>query len=945
MPGPLRFNWLALLSLALLFLPPLQAGPDAMCPKWAQEQSDIPASPRVIYGRLDNGLRYALLPNQTPPGQVSLRLLVLAGSLNEGGGELGYAHFLEHLAFRSTRNFPADEKVKFMQGVGAGFGPDVNAETTYTHTLYKLDLRETSSAALAGGLRILRDFADGLVFDPTEIDHERGVILSEAHLGRRPGPDFELAHAGTLIPKRAPIGTEASIKRARPSALQSFYDAWYRPEAMVVVIAGDIDPATLTPLLQTTFASLRARSIPHPLPPLGTLEVPAKMSARFFSEVRNGVQAELGTVRLESPPADTTQNRLKAIQLEMAKRMFRQRLNHLINQPDAPISGFEVEESYRFGRFHESSIVTAGNVYKWPTVLATAEQELRRVLEYGFDLTELNAVRDAFRTELQDGARLSATTPTGVLANGLVEQIEGNRVYVFPEERLPQILAALDQRTVEDCRLALREAWGDSPRYVYITASRQLIYASDKLIRTKYKESRAAAVAPASAVKTVKFAYEDFGPPGQVISKEHIADLDLWHVHFANGVRLNLKHTDFEHQLVRLSLRVGSGRLDEPVDQPGLSVWAGPAAFFGGLRRHTDDELARALNDFHVSVRFAANTDAFEVTASSALGELPMALRFVTAYLTDAAFRNEGGKRLVENLDDTYINLNQSVSGTIAQKIAPFLAGGDPRLGCPPRTMVKGYSIAEIGAWLRPVFETGAMEVALVGDFDVDQAIAEVARTFGALPARTPKPDLGSRLKLQFPVPPQARTYTYGTGEKNRPVTIALFWPVNEAVSLTENLRLQMLGFVLKDRLRTQIRVEKGETYSPTAAFSSNETYPGYADLHCLIDVRAEQADRLGGEIRALALMLGKQGVTVEELARVKTVFLADVHSWQRDNGYWISSVLADAQEHPWRLEQARSFEHEVNSATVEEIDVLAARFLTGKNLFQFTIKPEYHRP
>jgi hypothetical protein len=80
-------------------------------------------------------------------------------------------------------------------------------------------------------------------------------------------------------------------------------------------------------------------------------------------------------------------------------------------------------------------------------------------------------------------------------------------------------------------------------------------------------------------------------------------------------------------------------------------------------------------------------------------------------------------------------------------------------------------------------------------------------------------------------------------------------------------------------------------------------------------------------------------------VARVRAQCLAGVRQWQTDNGYWVSSVLADAQEHPWRLEIARSYEADFNAATAAEIDALAARFLTEKNLFQFTIKPEYHRP
>ena len=108
-------------------------------PGWAQEHSDVAVSPRVTFGRLENGFRYALVPDRTPPGQVSLRLLVLVGSLYERDDELGYAHFVEHLAFRSTRSFHADEKVRFLQGLGVSFGPHINAETPRFHTIQPVD--------------------------------------------------------------------------------------------------------------------------------------------------------------------------------------------------------------------------------------------------------------------------------------------------------------------------------------------------------------------------------------------------------------------------------------------------------------------------------------------------------------------------------------------------------------------------------------------------------------------------------------------------------------------------------------------------------------------------------------------------------------------------------------------------------------------------------------
>src|SRR5579859_2502439 len=239
---------IGLFAAAGLLLGSLRAGAAAPPPppEWAHETSDIPVSPRVTFGRLDNGVRYAIVPGRTPPGQVSVRLLVLAGSLYEREDQLGYAHFVEHMAFRSTRSYKADEKVRFLQSLGVSFGPDINAETSFTHTLYRLDFPHGGPAVVASALRILRDFSDGVLFESSEVDNERGVILSESQAGHTPDHNRDVAkfayiYAGTLVPKRWPIGTDISVKRASVRGLLEFYDTWYRPERRVDLVDGDED--------------------------------------------------------------------------------------------------------------------------------------------------------------------------------------------------------------------------------------------------------------------------------------------------------------------------------------------------------------------------------------------------------------------------------------------------------------------------------------------------------------------------------------------------------------------------------------------------------------------------------------------------------------------------------------------------------------------------------
>ena len=935
--------------LAALLLAAAAAGGDAppKPPGWAQEPSDIPVSPRATLGRLANGLRYAIVPSRTPPGQLSVRLLVLAGSLYERADQLGYAHFVEHMAFRSTRSFKADEKVRFLQSLGVTFGPDINAETNFSHTLYRLDFTQSGPAVVASALRVLRDYADGILFKPSEVDHERGVILSEAQAGHTPDHNREVAkfdyiYAGTLVPRRWPIGTEASVRRAPARGLEEFYDTWYRPERMVVVVTGDVDPAAVTREIDTAFSGVEDRAPRRPAPAVEAPRLPEPVSARFFSDPRNGIQVELGTVRSEPPGPDTEKSRIAALSLDMAFDMLARRLRHLTNDPAKPIAAESVGNERPFGRLHVLSLVAVGDVPGWKTVVATAERELRRAIDYGFDVSEIKVERESMRAAAQEEAEAVATASSARLAEWLVNSAEQGDVFTLPDERLAKVVQNVDRATPEGCQAALREAWTGSPRYLFVTAHAHLIKLSPDEILGTYEASAATPVAPPSAIKAVTFSYDTFGPPGAVVSKEHVKDLDLWLVRFANGVRLNLKRTDLEHGQVRMNVRLGDGRMGEPRDRPGLFLWAGAALGAGGLKRFTDDELDRAFGGVHLELNMGTASDAFVISGSTAAEHLTLLLRRVTASLTDAAFRPEAERRLSGYRNDLYLNLESSADGPIAEEIVPFLAGGDMRLGIPARSTAGSYTMADLAKALEPVLRSGPIEVGLVGDLDVDRAIADVSATLGALPVRTGAPEPPDRAVLRFPVPPKSRGFTYHTAARGRPTTLYLCWPVNERVSPGERRVLEILAYVLYERMRVRIRVEKGETYSPSAGFGWDSSYPGLANLYCRVNVRSSRAGEVGDTVRDLADSLAKQGVGEDELERAKAQRLAEARHRETDNAYWLMDVLQDAQTRPWRLEEARDLESAIEHVKKSDADGLAARFLGRENLFRFEIEPVY---
>ncbi|MGF1910490.1 insulinase family protein [Vibrio kasasachensis] len=211
--------------------------------------------PNWTQGKLDNGLIYHIYP--TDDKEVSVRLVLNAGSLQENDEQKGYAHFVEHMAFNGSRNFTANQIIKVIEESGAQFGPDINAFTSYQLTVYQLDL--VGKEDLGTALTWMRDVADGIVFDPEEVEKEKDVILGEFRMRR---PEHKNLHTKvyeqmikeSVLADADPIGTKRSVSEATAEGLQEYYQQWYQPQNAEIVIVGDVKEKELPQLLEQHFA-------------------------------------------------------------------------------------------------------------------------------------------------------------------------------------------------------------------------------------------------------------------------------------------------------------------------------------------------------------------------------------------------------------------------------------------------------------------------------------------------------------------------------------------------------------------------------------------------------------------------------------------------------------------------------------------------------------------
>lgn len=937
LPFPARAARLAL----ALILAPLAALTAADFP---HQSSDLPADPAIHWGKLDNGLRYALLRNAEPKGRISARLAIKAGSFHENENQRGLAHFLEHMTFNGSKNFPAANVIEFFQKLGMDFGGDTNASTGFDRTIYQLELPDTKPETLRESLTWFADVAGGILFEPAEIDKERGIILSEKRARDSVGlrtfmAEIDFLLPDTRLPHRLPIGTEEVLRNAPRERFLEYYDSWYRPERMVLVLVGDLEPAAVEPLVREIFGPLAARG-PAPLEPrLGTVTPTATVEARLHTEMEAGAaNVSIQTVVPYAFEPDTAANRLKYLPRALALRMLNRRLSILAKEEGAPFLSGMVGVSEQFDLFRNASIELNCRPDQWQAALTVAEQELRRALEHGFQPEELAEAVAEMTNNLEQAVQTAPTRRSGGLAQGLIGDLLDDAVSTHPVADQQLYQPALARITPEICTAALRATWSEAAgRKIFVTGSVQLPDAP-AAIASAFATSASQPVTPPAKLEQAAFAYTDFGPAGEVAKRTAVDDLGATLIEFANGVRLNLKPTDFEAGRIRLNVRLGGGTLTLPMDQRGLGVLANVAFITGGLGRHSVDDLQRILAGKTVGLGFGAQSDAFTFGAATNRADLLLQLQLFCAFLTDPGYRPESIRQLHKVAEQVYERLQHTPDGPFQLEIAQLLAGGDPRFGLPPKDVLLSRNLDELKAWLSAEFARAPIEIAIVGDFEPDAVVSAVAQTFGALPARDTKPAYDAARKLTRPAEPLAKQYTI-TSEIPKAL-VRLYWPATDGRDVKLTRRIRMLNDVFADRLRVEIREKLAGTYSPNAGADLSDTYPGYGWLVAEAVVAPEDARKIADAMKQVAADLHAGEVTAEELERARQPILTALRESARTNPYWLGTVLAAAQEYPERLDWSRHRYTDNESITAPELTALAKQFYDPAKVSEFIVLP-----
>lgn len=915
--------------------------------EWPQKKSDIAPDPSAVFGTLENGMRYMILPNSEPPNRLSLRLHIAAGSLMEEEDQRGVAHFLEHMVFNGTRRHKdANTLIREMQTRGIAFGAHVNAYTSFDETVYMLDLPDLKPDTMKLTFGVLRDFADGALLSAEEIDAERGVILAEKASRdsveyRMMLKQFQTMLPGSLIGERFPIGEEEVIKTAPRERFVDFYQKYYTPERMTFVAVGNIDAAELELTIKETFGTLANPEKPGTNPDMGKVAIPEGVKAHIFSDPElASTDVSLNLVRPFERKPDTKETRAARFPVEIAHSIMGRRFERITKQENSPVSTGSASKFALFNELEMGSVSLTAADDRWQEVVPVLEQELRRAKQHGFTEAEFSEAKANLLNAYREEVKRKDTRKSDSLATAIASSVNDGSVFSTPEADLALSEEILNGITVAEVHADFVKFW-EAPGYHLVLSTKEEPEDAADTLAKLYAASAKTTVEPPAARELIPFGYTDFGTPGTVADTVEVEDLGITQIKLANNVRINLKKTDFEKNRIRMMARIGTGQLSQPVDIPMFDKFANAIFDGGGLGKHTNDELSEILAGRNASVGLSIGEDAFTLSGSTTPDDQLLQLQIMVASLTDPGYRPEALWQFQKAIPMLFQSIKHTTSGPMMEMNA-WLHGGDFRFTVPTQEQISNYTIDQVKAWLTPELEKGYLELTIVGDFDQEALIEDLLATFGTLAKRDAAPPEKTPLSrgMDFPIPPSEKTFTYESKIPQAAAT-AVWKTDGMRGNIPEVRRLNVLSEIYGDRLREEIREKLGASYSPNAGVGGSDALECFGYLVGQSIGKPDDIPLLLTTMETIAKDFSEKGATQDELDRALAPTLSNLEKTLRDNSYWLSTVLSQSQADPEKLELARTRDKDYRSIKLEEINALAKKYYTQKNLHKISILPK----
>ncbi|MBK6977468.1 MAG: insulinase family protein [Cytophagaceae bacterium] len=904
----------------------------------------LPMDPAVKVGKLPNGLTYYIRKNVEPKNRAQLRLVLKAGSILEDENQRGLAHFMEHMNFNGTKNFPKNELVNFLEKSGIQFGADLNAYTSFDETVYMLPVPSDTLEKLDKYLMVLSEWAANATLDPTEIDKERGVVLEESRL--RKGAQSRIQEKlypaifrGSRYAGRLPIGLDSIIQHAPYASVKKFHQDWYRPNLEAVIAVGDFDPAQVEAIIKKHFGALK-----NPAKPKARIEYSVPLKGGTEAVVITDKEQPYNMVQLFYMQPEkkevTANNRRESIMTSLFNSMISQRLRELTQKADPPFQVGMSSYSGFLGNLDALTVVALAKGADVEKALKAVLDENDRAAKFGFTGGELDRAKLSYKTRIEKQVKEKDKTASESFVEELVGCFLNDVVMTEIDYDNKFIGQYLDGIKVEEVNALVKKLITKENRVLALIGSEN---DKDKLPTVdqlkKWLDNTGNNVTAYVDEKVAASLVEKMPTPGKIVEEHKIAEVGVTELIFENGLKVNLKPTDFKNDEIKFrGVSWGGSSLysNEDLDNASLGSMVASTSGNGKLKA---TQLSKYLSGKVANVNAQVGGNSEVISGQSSVKDFETALQMIYNKFTNNVLDAEASKGAIGNQKDFLANMEKTVTPDkmFSDTMQTVMGNYHPRnLPMTSARMEKVNPEKAMQIFKERFGNASDFEFTFVGNFDVEKIKPLLATYLGGLPGTLQKEtfvDLG----ITPPKGKVTKIVRKGTDDKARVMlVISGSYLPNEL----EELSISALGDILNIKLTEKLREEEGGVYSPFAMGSTGRVpTPRYtfrvgygcspANAEKLIDITLKEIEKIKTN--------GPEQVDLEKFVAKNKL---DYETNLKNNDYWLGSLVERYQN----MEKVQLILEEgklLDQLTVKSLQEVAAKYLTGDDLIKFILLPE----
>ncbi|MBI4525795.1 MAG: insulinase family protein [Deltaproteobacteria bacterium] len=904
----------------------------------------LPSDPELIARELENGLKYIIKKHSNPPGRVSLWLHVASGSLNETENTRGLAHFLEHMAFNGSANFPPGSLVPFFQSLGLSFGRDQNAFTGFQQTTYQLALPDTKTETLDKGMLYLSDVAMRLSLSPVEIGNERQIILEEKR--SRAGPAqrvqeyvYERLAPESTFGRRLPIGTEKTIESFTPAQVKEYYSRWYVPSNMTLIIVGECDPVMVEGLIQKHFA--QGPKLPRPAD--REVGVQSQKTTRAIVATDPELtQADVSVVRVETPrePTLTVEQYRRDLVEGMGTWAFNRRIAAQLAEGKASFLNASVSVHEEGNAIRLITAEASGKPGEWRRMLADLGASIQRARLHGFSEREVEDVTRSLLADAEEAVLREQTLP----ARTILRRINGSLARREPVTSAAQRLNILKRLLPGITATEISNVFAANFDPTHVTFVAELPSGADvpteaELIELgrlalSVKPEREAEVARAGSL------LDHVPVAGKLIDLNDHLRSGVKSGWLENGVRFHYRHMDYRKNEATVTITLAGGRIQETASNRGITdvavlAWNRPAT-----SKLSSVQIRDLMIGKKVRVGGRADADTLTVSVWGTPGDLEVGLQLAYLLLTDPIIERAAVDQWKEVERQRISSRKLQPGGVLSEAVAAaFYPLDEPRLKPLEVEQVERIGIESAQTWLKKILAEAPIEVAIVGDIDEPAARGLVERYLGSLPARDriSKNTLADLRKIKRSLGPIIVGRNIDVKTPQAFVMDGFFG--TDIQNVRDSRLLAMAARILSTRMNTLLREEKQLVYSIGAWSQPASEYPGFGLFMARAPTDPAKAEALATALNEMYAAFGENGPTDDELAVAKKQVANLLDQVMKEPDFWLTR-LAILDYRGLSLDDLINGPADYQRYNAEEVREAFTRYNKPDARFRFVVTP-----